>query len=649
VVLVREIDGVWKVETNGRAVAIHSRDPQREADTAVSRLLAQTPSLIVALGLGLGYLLDALDRAGWAGKVLAIEPEPATVEPLMQRPIARDWLRDGRLRVLVAPAFDGASDSWPLFDDGRAEPAVHVNSTLERLYPEAVQTGRALAARLRAEAASNAHARQTLGARYLLNTLRNLPAIAGEGNVADLFGAAATPAIVIAAGPSLDRALPALRAAKDSALLICVDTALRPLLAAGIHPHVVVSVDPSEANARHLADIPHCPDTCLVAEGSLDPLAIAPFRGRTFFLNVSNHQPWPWLEQHGHGVGRLRAWGSVLTSAFDLALEMGCNPIVFAGADLAYTDDRPYCRGVVFEEDWQRRSEWGAPHAQQWLDAIDRHPRVDETGVHGEPVRTAPHLLAFRNWLLEQMRRVANRRFVNVTGGGILHGDGIGQLAFADLPAALGPSAVSPTLVRDRHRPRSSSLLLEATRLAQGVAAGDPTAEGVISAWEQFAPGLSRELMLPLLSRRAPAALTNAAPPPPTGMYSEIAMTPEWLAPWTRAVPLVPMRIPPYRITEWSGVGARMFFFRTMAARLIMCSLQPPEGGLLEDGQPLTLAPSIDDVTAGMYRTCKDELHFQSSDGTDPRWNGRAYVLMVPPCIAELEALPLDEILARRL
>jgi hypothetical protein len=92
-----------------------------------------------------------------------------------------------------------------------------------------------------------------------------------------------------------------------------------------------------------------------------------------------------------------------------------------------------------------------------------------------------------------------------------------------------------------------------------------------------------------------------------------------------------------------------MFFFRTMAARLIMCSLQPPEGGLLEDGQPLTLAPSIDDVTAGMYRTCKDELHFQSSDGTDPRWNGRAYVLMVPPCIAELEALPLDEILARRL
>ena len=205
-VLVREIDGVWKVETNGRAVAIHSRDPQREADTAVSRLLAQTPSLIVALGLGLGYLLDALDRAGWAGKVLAIEPEPATVEPLMQRPIARDWLRDGRLRVLVAPAFDGASDSWPLFDDGRAEPAVHVNSTLERLYPEAVQTGRALAARLRAEAASNAHARQTLGARYLLNTLRNLPAIAGEGNVADLFGAAATPAIVIAAGPSLDRA-----------------------------------------------------------------------------------------------------------------------------------------------------------------------------------------------------------------------------------------------------------------------------------------------------------------------------------------------------------------------------------------------------------------------------------------------------------
>ena len=48
----------------------------------------------------------------------------------------------------------------------------------------------------------------------------------------------------------------------------------------------------------------------------------------------------------------MRAWGSVLTTAYDLAVKLGCDPIVFIGADLAYTDAQPYCRGTVYEENW---------------------------------------------------------------------------------------------------------------------------------------------------------------------------------------------------------------------------------------------------------------------------------------------------------
>ena len=92
-----------------------------------------------------------------------------------------------------------------------------------------------------------------------------------------------------------------------------------------------------------------------------------------------------------------------------------------------------------------------------------------------------------------------------------------------------------------------------------------------------------------------------------------------------------------------------MFFFRTMAARLIMCALQAPDGSLTENGVPLKEAASVDDVVVGTYRTCRDELHFRASDDSDPRTNGREYALLVPPCVAELEGLPLQEILDRRL
>src|SRR5437764_344282 len=92
---------------------------------------------------------------------------------------------------------------------------------------------------------ANANARKRFAGRYLLNTLTNLPVIAREANAGALFdGFSDVPAIIVSAGPSLDRNIPKLRKFHDRGLMIAVDTALRPLLGAGIYPQLVVSVDP---------------------------------------------------------------------------------------------------------------------------------------------------------------------------------------------------------------------------------------------------------------------------------------------------------------------------------------------------------------------------------------------------------------------
>src|SRR6185436_528369 len=118
-----------------------------------------------------------------------------------------------------------------------------------------------------------------------------------EGDVADLQGALeSTPAVVVGAGPSLDSQLDALRALAGRAAIIAVDTALRPLLAAGITPHIVVAVDPSSINASHLVDVTGSESVFLVAEASVDPHAIAAFRERVFACRVASHDPWPMLE-----------------------------------------------------------------------------------------------------------------------------------------------------------------------------------------------------------------------------------------------------------------------------------------------------------------------------------------------------------------
>jgi hypothetical protein len=645
--------GVWRRERDGRRVAIHSRQPDREADALVETLLAEAGErpVVVVIGLGLGHVLDALERREWAGTVVALEPDPDTVVPLLERRDWSAWIRAGRLRVLVGPDYHGAADCWRLFGDGSWTPATFVNPQLAALEPEAVARATATLDRMRFDAKANADARRAFGGRYLLNTLRNITTLAHEADVSALAGAGrGVPAVLVAAGPSLDDALPSLRALRDRALLIAVDTALRPLLAAGITPHAVVAVDPSEENARHLVDLPSCEGTVLVAEGSVDPHAMSGFAGRTFLFNVSEHEPWPWLRGAGRPVGRLRAWGSVLTTAFDLALLLEADPVVFVGSDLSYSGGQPYARNVSYEEDWRRGRDWGESNARQWARAIGSRPDLHEPGVDGAAVATAPHLKAFRDWVVEQVGRTPSRTFLNATGRGLLHGPRLEQVTPDALPARLAkavPAGLGRRL-RDRHQLGEGDALMTAAHAILG-APDTQAARDLLARWAAFAPGLTEPALLGALSiglaRSRPTPVSALAAPTPR---PDVAVDDAALRALASGTTLVPMVMPAHRLLSTAS-GHRVFRFRTQAARLASCVVRSWTSAVLEDGQPMARADDVVTVPPGGSVFFRGEVHLRPADGSDPRFNGRTYAVLVPPFVAYLEALPDDTILSHDL
>lgn len=409
-------------------------DPRVSADRQAARLIGETPPpLIIVIGVGLGYVLDALEERAATTRVLAIEPCLASVRALLMRRDWSGWLRDGRLTLLVGPDYDGASQAWRLV--GAETPPVVASPALDRVCPADVAAAKRVAAGIVSGAKANDAARKRFAGRYLLNTVTNLPFITSEGDAASLDGVfQGRPAVVVAAGPSLDHNLEALRPISDRVIVIAVDTAARVLLAAGIHPDIVVAVDPSDANARHLRHMPDCRGMWLVTEGSLGPDVLDQFAGRAFVFRVSDHHPWPWLADLGVRRGTLRAWGSVLTTAFDLAIRLGCGPIAFVGADLAYTDGLLYCRNTVYEPEWRHLTTTEA-RAAAFKDHIAATGQIEAVGIDGAPVLTAPRFQHFRDWLVSRSRETAER-VVNATGRGILAGGRIEQhpLAALSLP-----------------------------------------------------------------------------------------------------------------------------------------------------------------------------------------------------------------------
>jgi hypothetical protein len=413
---------------------IHGNDPHTEAvrwlDSASGG--RPLPHTVCVIGAGLGYVVDAITERS-ESRILVLEPEPSLVPWFFAR---RDWrplIDSGRLLVLAGPDFEGSQNAWRLFGDGSTEPLTLAHPVLARTNPAATRAAAQVIGRARLGARGNEDARRKFATPYLVNTVRNAALIARSSSVDVLTGRyPRTPIVLAAAGPSLNRNIEELRAFRDRVVLVAVDTALKPLLSAGMPPDFVVALDPSDANARHLTGITVPESTALVAEGSIAPSSFAAFCDRVFIFRVAQHAPWPWLRRMGVDRGMLRAWGSVVTSGFDLALRMGGDPIVCIGTDLAYSNRQLYARGTTYEEDWRITAGPDRPVEWVWEHVIAGRS-VPANGLDGAEVPSAKGLIAFRDWLVEESKRPGMPRLVNATGAGILLGGTFEQKSVTDL------------------------------------------------------------------------------------------------------------------------------------------------------------------------------------------------------------------------
>jgi hypothetical protein len=386
-----------------------------------------------------GEVLNALAARHPDLKILVLEPAIAGCDAS----VGRDT--DARLVVLNGPEYHGSASTIAQNFPALHKAPVFVDAALEERAPAEVARAREALGRLAFQASANDEARRASEGRYLIHTLANAPRLAREADAKDLRSVwSGVPAVIAAAGPSLDRNLLDLDLVKDRAVVIACDTAARPLLNLNLPVDLIVASDPSRANAAHLSSLPPT-QAWLVAEASLHPSAFVHSAGRTFFFRVASHHPWPWLRTAGIDVAKIETWGSVATSAFSVALDLGCDPIVFIGADFAFTGGRPYCRGTSFETLWGLWMGGGATPESIWRMLTERWPAEHRQDLNGQETRTARHLVAFRDWIVERAGSISDRRIVNATGAGLLAGDHITQQSVA-LTLARSPVIDRPAL-----------------------------------------------------------------------------------------------------------------------------------------------------------------------------------------------------------
>ncbi|MDI6703303.1 MAG: DUF115 domain-containing protein [bacterium] len=403
-----------------------SYDPVLEAKRLVSRLGdLKRKEVVIVLGLGLGYhVKQILTKLNPENILVIIEKDLAIFKVSMEVQDLHEVLSHPDVGLIIGDKdigiYDRLREVITLDRIDRVRVFKHPPST--SIYKDYYSNVVNIIETIIRQQHLNLGSLTEYGQIWQENILKNLPEIINNPPVDSLFGRFKNmPAIIISAGPSLDKNVEELKRAKDRALLIAVDTVLKPLLFRGIRPDIVVSCDAQEENYIYVKGI-EVEDIVLVADSICYPLIFENFKGIKL-ISSHGHPVMEWIQSYIERYGDLlkttplETGGSVATVAFDLARKAEANPIVFVGQDLSYPGERIYSKGVPSRliDSVSRFNTLEMMNRE----AIRNKGVVFATDIFGKKVPTHENLLIYRDWFTNEMKKTEGL-CINATEGGIL-------------------------------------------------------------------------------------------------------------------------------------------------------------------------------------------------------------------------------------
>ncbi len=212
------------------------------------------------------------------------------------------------------------------------------------------------------------------------------------------------PAILVSAGPSLDRNIELLNEVKDRALIVAVGSAAKILHNRGIVPHLRFALDaqPHEKTVLEGIDTSAAP---LVYTDSLYKDILPEYEGPKIKMVTQVE----FMDQYLYKKSNLpfipiKTGFSVANVALDMLCKTECKRIIFMGQDMCFTEDRNYAKGA-----------WSDPRVKD----MNNKYLIREKDMFGNDVFTNKVYLGIRNYLEQRMKEYPDLEFVNCTEGGL--------------------------------------------------------------------------------------------------------------------------------------------------------------------------------------------------------------------------------------
>jgi hypothetical protein len=407
----------WK---NGdKEFHLHDEDvPEEEIkNTLASRNLSNI-DVIYFFGVGLGYswpvLLSWLQRNS-KRRLVYLEDDLAVLKYFLETETATEVLLHPQVQVVVFHKIEEEKSTFHALTWKHLLKQIHVFS-LPSYAAHRKEVTELLQERLTYESANkNEIVSEFLqhGVVFYRNFYANMKHLhrCYHGNA--MFGNfVKVPAIICGAGPSINKHLELLKELQNRALIFAGGSGINALNGGNMNPHFGGGIDPNAAQyVRYRQNEAY--EVPFFFRPRLQSDAFLVIDGPKLYVNGSGgYETGKWFDEklgitseeidEGHNIANFLA---------NIAVHLGCDPIIFVGMDLAYTEMESYAKHVV-------------EHPQVEEDEIVA-TSLFETGailrkdINGKPTYTMWKWMSEAQWISDLAKAHADRSFINATEGGI--------------------------------------------------------------------------------------------------------------------------------------------------------------------------------------------------------------------------------------
>jgi len=417
---------------------VHSNySPINEAERWFGGLNLNGINVLYVYGVGLGYYYDAAKK--WLGEdagryLVFLEDNSAVLCRLFETEKGTQILHDKQVQLHYFESYEKIDSmiSWLVTFFVLMDVEV---SVLDHYRSERVEVFDKIRMRIMQESLSiDSYSSESMrgGRDFFKNFYYNMGLLHESYHGNKLFGKFKNvPAIICGAGPSLNKNLSVLKGLSDRALILAGGSSVNALSKNGIMPHFGGGIDPNPPQYDRIITN-YAYETPYFYRNRMYHDALKAVHGPRLYINGSIGYPVSdWFENKLGIEGKILEEGhNIINHLIEVANALGCNPIIFAGMDLAYSGMDAYASGVVGDSSVSED------------DIVKSHDKMAGAFVHkdiyGSDVYTLWKWVGESTWISDYAESHKNTTFVNATEGGIGF-DGIVNASLVDVAGKFLP------------------------------------------------------------------------------------------------------------------------------------------------------------------------------------------------------------------